>query len=142
MTPRFARVLAVTDFSDTADRAIPFAWSLVAPGGEVHLVHIVEYTGVPNPLYAHATRELLHDPDLQGTDLVNTGEIQATNWAATTLPAGNRLYATIWTKVQNVWYPSESSFTTAGDSGSSGSTSVASMPSLGKLTANMVCVPP
>lgn len=63
MSPRFKSVLAATDFSETANRALPYAWALVEPGGEVHLVHILEHTEVPNPLYAHYTRAALHDPE-------------------------------------------------------------------------------
>ena len=37
---KFQRVLVPTDFSAEANRAIPFAYSLVAPGGQVCLAHI------------------------------------------------------------------------------------------------------
>jgi nucleotide-binding universal stress UspA family protein len=39
--PRLRRVLATTDFSPLASRAIPLAYALVADGGVVHLVHAV-----------------------------------------------------------------------------------------------------
>jgi len=37
----FRRVLVPTDFSSLSDRAIPVAYGLVAPGGTVHLLHVV-----------------------------------------------------------------------------------------------------
>lgn len=36
-----ANVLVATDFTDTGNAAIPLAYSMVAPGGSVHLVHVV-----------------------------------------------------------------------------------------------------
>lgn len=38
--PRFASVLVPTDFSELANRAVPYAYGLVAPGGTVHLFHV------------------------------------------------------------------------------------------------------
>ena len=46
-------VLAPTDLSAVGAAAIPFAYAVVAPGGCVHLLHVVEPPTVPNPLYAH-----------------------------------------------------------------------------------------
>ena len=46
-------ILAPTDFSPTADAGIACAFSLVEPGGSVHLLHVIERSGSPNPLYAH-----------------------------------------------------------------------------------------
>lgn len=39
--PTFRAVLVPTDFSPLANRAIPVAYGLVAPGGVVHLLHVV-----------------------------------------------------------------------------------------------------
>lgn len=39
--PRLRRVIATTDFSPLASRAIPLAYALVADGGVVHLVHAI-----------------------------------------------------------------------------------------------------
>lgn len=36
----YRRVLAATDFSALANRAVPYAYALVGPGGVVHLVHV------------------------------------------------------------------------------------------------------
>ncbi len=44
--PQLRRVLAPTDFSALANRAIPFAYGLVGRGGIVHLLHVV--TGKPD----------------------------------------------------------------------------------------------
>lgn len=40
--PAFRRVLVATDFSELANHAIPYAWSAVAPGGTVCLVHFAQ----------------------------------------------------------------------------------------------------
>jgi nucleotide-binding universal stress UspA family protein len=50
---KLERVLVTTDFSDLAAAAIPYAYALVARGGKVHLLHVVEPITLPNPLYAH-----------------------------------------------------------------------------------------
>jgi nucleotide-binding universal stress UspA family protein len=39
--PTFRRVLIPTDFSPLANRAIPTGYGLVAPGGVVHLLHVI-----------------------------------------------------------------------------------------------------
>jgi nucleotide-binding universal stress UspA family protein len=46
-------ILVPVDFSDCGLAPIPHAYALVAPGGCVHLLHVVERDDVPNPLYAH-----------------------------------------------------------------------------------------
>ncbi|MFN2376669.1 MAG: universal stress protein [Candidatus Binatia bacterium] len=56
MIPAVHTVLAPTDFSELANRAIPHAYSVVDDGGTVHLLLVVEATEprrTPNPLYAH-----------------------------------------------------------------------------------------
>ena len=39
---QFANVLAATDFSEMGNRAVPFAYAMVAGGGTVHLMHVLE----------------------------------------------------------------------------------------------------
>ena len=65
MLPKLSRILLVTDFSDTANRALPFAYAVAAPGGEVHLLHVIEHQDLPNPLYAHYTQDDLFNPEKQ-----------------------------------------------------------------------------
>jgi nucleotide-binding universal stress UspA family protein len=48
-------LLVPTDFSECGLAAIPYAYALAAPGGCVHLLHVVEVGDAPNPLYAHYT---------------------------------------------------------------------------------------
>jgi hypothetical protein len=50
-------------------------------------------------------------PGLQ--DLINSGEIQATQYAASLLPANSTVHATLWTKVDNAWWSTSSAFTTS-----------------------------
>lgn len=54
--PEIPSVLATTDFSELADRAIPQAYAVVDDGGTVNLMHVLELVEpqrTPNPLYAH-----------------------------------------------------------------------------------------
>jgi hypothetical protein len=46
-------------------------------------------------------------------NVVNTGELQATSYVATSLPASQTLYATMWTKTSGQWWSSSSVFTSA-----------------------------
>jgi nucleotide-binding universal stress UspA family protein len=59
----FSTVLAVTDFSDLSNRAIPFAYAIVRDGGTVHLLHLLEKSPTPSPLYAHYTEQSLNLPE-------------------------------------------------------------------------------
>jgi nucleotide-binding universal stress UspA family protein len=63
MTPKLRRALLVTDFSETANKALPYAYSIVEPGGEVVLLHIIEHSLQPSPLYAHYAGDDLFNPD-------------------------------------------------------------------------------
>ena len=65
MIPAFNTVLVVTDFSDLANHAIPFAYSVAAPAGRVHLLHVIEHGTVPNPMYAHYSPDDLAMPEQQ-----------------------------------------------------------------------------
>jgi len=53
--PSFDRVLVATDFSDTANHAIPYACALTAPGGTLCLGHVAEPLGLDE---AEAQRQL------------------------------------------------------------------------------------
>jgi nucleotide-binding universal stress UspA family protein len=64
-TPRFRHVLAATDFSDVGNDAIPLAYSAVAAGGTVHLLHVLKarrgrvdpydlFTPLPDPTLSEA----------------------------------------------------------------------------------------
>jgi nucleotide-binding universal stress UspA family protein len=46
-------ILAPTDFSETGDAAVACAFALAEPAGSVHLLHVIDRAGTPNPLYAH-----------------------------------------------------------------------------------------
>ena len=47
IAPPIRRVMAVTDFSGTANRAIPHAYSLLRGGGTLHLVHVAHPHELP-----------------------------------------------------------------------------------------------
>ena len=63
MIPSMDKILVTTDFSEMANRAVPHAYAAVSPGGEVHLIHVIEHQDVPSPLYAHYSPEQLHIPE-------------------------------------------------------------------------------
>ena len=50
--PRISTVLAATDLSPVGNRAVPFAYSLLARGGVVELCHVHERT-LPSPAFAY-----------------------------------------------------------------------------------------
>jgi nucleotide-binding universal stress UspA family protein len=53
--PELRRVLVPTDLSEASLSAIPYAYAVVANGGALHLLHVIEPITAPNPLYAHYT---------------------------------------------------------------------------------------
>ena len=55
-TPALRRVLVPTDLSEGAARALPWAYALAGRGGSVVLLHVIEPSVAPNPLYAHYER--------------------------------------------------------------------------------------
>lgn len=61
--PTFSIVLVVTDFSEFSNRAVPFAYAMVRDGGTVHLLHLLEKSPTPSPLYAHYTEQSLNLPE-------------------------------------------------------------------------------
>lgn len=48
--PRIQRVLATTDFSALGDRAIPYAYAALPPGGVVKIIHVISPGELPGPL--------------------------------------------------------------------------------------------
>jgi nucleotide-binding universal stress UspA family protein len=64
---RLRSVLVATDFSKTGDAAIPLAYSVVAPGGTVHLVHVIDTPF--DPIAPHDV--LLEAPSKGSTELVD-----------------------------------------------------------------------
>jgi nucleotide-binding universal stress UspA family protein len=61
--PDARRVLAPTDFSANAERAVAWAYALAGPGGTVVLLHVLERAATPNPLYAHYERGPAEPPE-------------------------------------------------------------------------------
>ncbi len=55
--PRLARVLCTTDLTELGNRAVPYAYALVAEGGLVRLLHVIDVHPTPSPLVPHYTRE-------------------------------------------------------------------------------------
>jgi nucleotide-binding universal stress UspA family protein len=51
--PEFRRVLATTDLSESSNRAIAYAYSMLRPGSLVRIVHVEKPFEFANPIYAH-----------------------------------------------------------------------------------------
>ena len=80
-------------------------------------------TGVPVPTTFHWTAiagaqayVLYVGTTLGAKNLVETNEFLQTSYTASNLPAGQLLYARIWTELAGAWYHADSSFTTTGGS--------------------------
>jgi nucleotide-binding universal stress UspA family protein len=63
MIPKTKKILVTTDCSDVGNNAIPYAYALVDPGGEVHVIHVIEHRNIPSPLIAHYSTDDLNDPE-------------------------------------------------------------------------------
>jgi len=90
----------------------PFTSTLTYPGNgasNADLSQPIQWTNVPNVqayyLYVGTT--------IGAKDLVNSGELHQTSYLAAGLPAGQTVYARIWTKVGGVWRYSDSTFSAA-----------------------------
>ena len=61
---QFTSVLAATDFSEMGNRAVPFAYAMVAGGGTVHLMHVLEHDHAHDGTYReHGAGEHVASPD-------------------------------------------------------------------------------
>jgi nucleotide-binding universal stress UspA family protein len=50
-----SRILVPLDLSELSFAAVPYAYGIAPTGGVVHLLHVMEPSHRPNPLYAHYT---------------------------------------------------------------------------------------
>lgn len=73
--PSFRRVLVSTDFSPLANRAIPVAFGLVAPGGVMHLLHVVTGAGVDDEQDARGRLRALIPPSAAAHGVVTEIEV-------------------------------------------------------------------
>jgi nucleotide-binding universal stress UspA family protein len=55
--PRLEKVLCTTDLTELGNRAVPYAYALVAEGGLVCLLHVLDVHPTPSPLVPHYSRE-------------------------------------------------------------------------------------
>jgi hypothetical protein len=77
------------DGTTNADLRVPLQWTPV-PGADCYY------------LYVGTTRG--------AADLINSGEIHTTSYAASTLPRGQTLYARLWTKMSGAWNFTDTTF--------------------------------
>jgi universal stress protein A len=85
----FANILCPTDFSDTAQHGGDLAVSLVAPGGNVTLLHVVEipvaYSGEP------AVEGFIRDLDQHASKLLETWAAQLRTTTAVAITTRSRI---------------------------------------------------
>ena len=70
--PEFHRVLVTTDFSERGNHAIPFAYSTLAHGGTVRLVHVVPSLELPAPDHQRRTKKRPATPAAELTTRLNS----------------------------------------------------------------------
>ena len=87
-----ARLIAPLAGAQTVTSAQPFLWTEV-PGAVAYYLYVGTTPGAK--------------------DVVDTGEIKQTTYSAKTLPAGQRLYARIYTKMAGGWFFSDTFFDSA-----------------------------
>jgi nucleotide-binding universal stress UspA family protein len=87
---RIHSVLVSTDFSPLANRAIPFAYALAAPGGVVHMIHVVRPAAGDVARLRQSLQELV-PPDTIGTVATELHVIEADDPATAIWQAAGRL---------------------------------------------------
>ena len=90
--PPVAQFITPSNGTTDVDTSQPIEWTAVADAQAYYL-----YIG----------------SSLGATDLVNSGEVQGTSYQAYGLPAGQVLYARLWTKKASVWRYTDITFTAA-----------------------------
>ena len=90
--PVTARLIVPVDGTKNSDISQAMRWTPVV-NAEAYYLYVGTSTG--------------------GKDLVNTGELQQTSFTVSGLPAGQTLYARLWTKVGGVWRYVDSLFSAA-----------------------------
>jgi hypothetical protein len=93
--PGPARLITPLNGEQNVTSSQPFVWTEV-PGAEAYYLYVGTRSGAK--------------------DVVDTGEIKDLSYTARALPAGQRLYARIHTKVEGGWYQTEVFFDSAGTS--------------------------
>ncbi|HYO57431.1 universal stress protein [Archangium sp.] len=93
--PPLRSVLVATDFSDAANRAIPYAFSLLPNGGTVYVVTVDEAPQVAEPELRQRLHQLLpRDADAQGRK-VQVEVLAGSDVATALLKAAQRLNADV-----------------------------------------------
>ncbi len=106
--PVYARIATryAGEWSERATTLSLAGAALIAPAAEVSELstvaasnHVFTWTSISN-----AEAYLLTVGTEPGAkDVLTSGEVQTTSFAAATLPAGRRLYVTVWTKANGLW---------------------------------------
>jgi hypothetical protein len=106
--PVYARIATRVggEWSERATTLSLAGAALITPGGEATELstvaatnHVFTWTSISN-----AEAYLLTVGTEPGAkDVLTSGEVQATSFEAAALPAGRRLYVTVWTKANGLW---------------------------------------
>jgi hypothetical protein len=106
------KVAGVWSYIDrTFTTTAPIAQFITPVNGatNVSVPSLIEWTPVDNV----QTYYLYVGSSLGANNLVNTGQLLATSYLASDLPAGQLLYARLWTKVGGIWRYKDITFTAA-----------------------------
>ena len=105
----WTRVTGVWRYTDSSFNARPLVATLIHPlngAADVDPATALQWTAIPN-----AQAYYFYVGSTPGAkDLVNTGEMAATEYRVSSLPPGQPLYARLWTKVGGVWRYSDTTF--------------------------------
>ena len=61
--PSIRSLLVITDLSDSGNKAIALAFSILPSGGTIYLLHVMKEPPLPNPMYANYSRDKFLTPD-------------------------------------------------------------------------------
>jgi nucleotide-binding universal stress UspA family protein len=75
--PVLLRVLCATDLSEFGNRAVPFAFAAVAPGGCVTLLHVLKTPATPSPLVPHYGEKRASDEELATQEQQGAAQLAA-----------------------------------------------------------------
>ena len=87
--PAVSAVVFPADGAANADYSQPIQWTAVS-GAQAYYLYVGTAAGA--------------------SDLINTGETLQTSYPAAKLPANQRVFARIWTKVAGIWHYADSTF--------------------------------
>ena len=77
LAPTLGRVLCATDLSELGNRAVPFAFAVAAPGGQVTLTTVLETPALPSPLLPHYGEKRASEEELAALEGALAAQLEA-----------------------------------------------------------------